>query len=346
VFSHAHLKGLDKAGLGYLAAAEQGYRFLLEHFHDADHGGFRWMTDRAGRKLNDAKILYGQAFVVYALVELARAGGDSDVLSTALDLHRVVNERTRDSENGGWFEHTTPDWSLLPVDDARAVLDVAGLKSANANVHWLEALIELFDATGSEQVRRSLLEARLVNHRYFFPPDPARSCQYRQPDWSPVAGAASNAVSYGHNVEFAWMLIRAEKVLGLPPSWEVFYAHLDHALRNGYDHRRGGAYHAGFGNRPATRTEKVWWVQAELAVALTDALLNRWDHRYSRALVQTLGFVERHQTVHADGVWVQAVTAKGRRQEARKAGPWKVGYHEVRALVRLVEAFAHCPTWR
>ena len=304
------------------------------------------MTDRAGRSVNDAKFLYGHAFVVYALVELARAGEDSDALSTALDLHRVVNEHTRDSEHGGWFEHTTPDWCPLPIDDARAVLDVAGLKSANANIHWLEALIELFDSTGSEEVRRSLLEARLVNHRYFFPPDPARACQYRQPDWSPVAGTASNAVSYGHNLEFAWMLVRAEKVLGLPPSWEVFYEYIDHALRNGYDHRRGGAYHAGFGDQPATRTEKVWWVQAELAVALTDALLHRWDHRYSRALVEALGFVERHQTDHADGIWVQAVTAKGRRQEARKAGPWKVGYHEVRALVRLVEAFAQHPTQR
>src|SRR5262249_56506863 len=124
-----------------------------------------------------------------------------------------------------------------------------------------------------EDVRRSLLEALRVSHQYFFPPDPAQCCQYRQRDWSPVAGASSNAVSYGHNVEFAWMLIRAETVLGLPPSWELFYAHLDHALRNGYDDRRGGAYHPGLGNQPATRTEKGGGGHGEPTPAPPDAPL-------------------------------------------------------------------------
>ncbi|MGH9049300.1 MAG: AGE family epimerase/isomerase [Acidimicrobiia bacterium] len=340
LFSHAHRKGLGQRGLGYLAAAATGYRFLLDHFFDPDHGGFVWMTDRTGRPVNDAKIFYGQAFVVYAFVEYARAGGDRGALQHALDLHRVVDERLHDPEHGGWFEHAQAQWQPLHPDDPRAAVEAVGLKSANAHLHWLEALTELYDATGDEHVRRSLAEARLVNQRHFYPALPGRSCQHRLPDWSVVPGSPAATLSYGHQVQFAWMLIRADRVLGLDPSWEVFYAHLDHALRYGYDHRRGGAYRFGFDDQPATGTDKLWWVQAEMMVALTDALIHQWDHRYADALVQTLRFVERHQTDRADGVWLELVTASGRRRVPRKAGPWKVGYHEVRALVRLVEAFA------
>jgi mannobiose 2-epimerase len=339
LFSHAHRKGLARPGRDYLAAATTGYQFLLQHFHDPDHGGYVWMTDPAGRRDNDAKILYGQAFVIYAFVEYARAAADRGALRQALDLHRVVDKHLHDDAHGGWFEHAEPDWRLMRATDSRAAVEVVGLKSANAHLHWLEALTELYDATGDEYAGRSLTEACLVNHRHFYPADPGRSCQHRGPDWSAVPGEASSSLSYGHNVQFAWMLIRAEAVLGLDRSWDVFHAHVDHALRYGYDHARGGVYHVGSGDMPATGTKKLWWVQAEAMVALTDALLHCWEQRYSSALVQTIRFVERHQTDRADGIWLESVTAAGRRQRPRKAGRWKVGYHEVRALVRIVEAF-------
>ena len=89
--------------------------------------------------------------------------------------------------------------------------------------------------------------------------------------------ASSAGLSYGHNVEFAWLMIRAEKVLGQKPSWDHFYALLNHALKNGYDDRRGGLYYRGFDDQPATDTEKIWWVQAEMLSALTDALKHQDD---------------------------------------------------------------------
>lgn len=82
-------------------------------------------------------------------------------------------------------------------------------------------------------------------------------------------------MSYGHNVEYAWLLIRAQKVLGKPLSWDEFYAHLNHALKHGYDHERGGLFNRGADDQPATDTDKVWWVQAEMLAALTEALKNK-----------------------------------------------------------------------
>ena len=67
-------------------------------------------------------------------------------------------------------------------------------------------------------------------------------------------------------------------------------------------------------------TDKVWWVQAEMVAALTDALLQRDEPRYATALAQLLAFVERHQIDRADGVWLHAVTERGGRRLPRKSG--------------------------
>ncbi len=76
----------------YRAAAAQGYRFLLEHFRDPEHGGYYWLTDRSGRPLDRRKFLYGQTFVIYALVEYYRASGVRAALDHAVELYRTVHE--------------------------------------------------------------------------------------------------------------------------------------------------------------------------------------------------------------------------------------------------------------
>jgi mannobiose 2-epimerase len=338
-FSHAHRKGFVHEAFDYRAAAERGYRFLLEHFLDAGTGGYRWMTDRSGRPVNDARILYGQAFVIYAFVEFARACGDPHALDRALDLHRVVDAHLHDGEHGGWFEHAGPDWALLGPGDPRAVVEIVGLKSANAQLHWLEALTELYVATGCDGVRASLAEALHVNRTYLYPAAPGRAYPHRRPDWSAPTPEQPATVSYGHNVEFAWLMIRAQRALGVSPSWDHFSAHLDHALRLGVDRRRGGVYRSGVDDRPATDTDKVWWVQAEMVTALTEALRHHWSAPHAAALLALLDFVERHQTDRVAGIWLEAVSAAGRRRVPRRIGPWKDGYHDLRALVRLIEAF-------
>jgi mannose/cellobiose epimerase-like protein (N-acyl-D-glucosamine 2-epimerase family) len=123
---------------------------------------------------------------------------------------------------------------------------------------------------------------------------------------------------------------------------------VDHVVADGFDHRRGGVYRApatdAAAHPTAHPTDKVWWAQAETVAALTDAIVERDDPRHVIALAQLLDFVERHQTDPADGVWIHTVTERGRRRVPRKSDAWKVGYHEVRAIVKLVDAFATSPT--
>ncbi len=316
-FSHAHRKGLSDDRRNYLKAAEQGRRFLLEHFLDRENGGYFWTTDLSGKVLNDRKILYGEAFVIYAFVEYSRASGDREALRQALDLYQALQQHAHDAQHTGWFEHFTRDWKPIMSPDARIEVEVGGLKSANAHLHWMEALTELFEATHDQAVKQSLEEALKINATWFYPRDAGKSCFHRQPDWTPVTDPNSAGLSYGHNVEFAWLMIRY-----------------------GYDHERGGLYSRGLDDQPATQTDKVWWVQAEMLAALTVDMGHRPTAASAEALEKLLRFVSKYQADPADGIWLDTVDAQGRPKATGKAHNWKANYHDVRAMVKFIETFS------
>ena len=146
-------------------------------------------------------------------------------------------------------------------------------------------------------------------------------------------------LSYGHHVEFAWLMLRAEEVLGRPPSLAHFDAIVQHALDYGFDHQRGGLHRLGFGKQAAHDTDKVWWPQAELLAALTVGLRQRRHGEQAAALEKLLRFIRTYQADPADGIWLDTVTAEGKPKCRAKAHPWKAGYHEVRALVKFARAF-------
>ena len=338
-FSHAHLKGLSTPNRNYLKAAEQGYRFLVAHFLDSDNGGYYWITDLAGKPLNQRKIVYGESFVIYAFVEYYRASRDAEALKRATDLYHLLQRHAHDQKHGGWIEHFERDWTPMLNPGPEAIVEVGGMKSANTHLHLMEALTELYDATHDPEVRKSLEEAVKINRTYFYPLEAGQSCFHRQLDWKPATEPSSAGLSYGHNVEFAWLLIRAQKALGQPPSWDHFDAHIQHALNYGYDHQRGGLYSRGLDDRPATDTDKIWWVQAELLAALTDGLQHQQNRAYSQALDKLVEFIFKYQANPADAIWLDTVAADGTPKNTAKANAWKANYHDVRAMVKFVEAF-------
>jgi mannobiose 2-epimerase len=338
-FSHAHLYQYSDARRDYLQAAQVGYRFLRDRMLDVQHGGYYWRVDAAGKPLQDRKIMYGQSFVIYALVEYYRATQHPEAIRLAMDLFFLIQRKAHDLEHGGWIEHFTRDWRPVLQHDDQVFVEVGGYKSANTHLHLMEAFTELYAVTGDATVRRALQEALEINRRYFYPLEPGQSCFHRQLDWRPVTDPKSAGLSYGHNVEFAWLMVQAQKALGQRPDWRHFYAHVDHALQYGYDWERGGLYHRGVGNEPASDTTKVWWAEAELIAALSEALAHQTNPRYAQALEKQFRFLQQYQTSPEDGIWLDTVYADGKVKSGGKAHHWKANYHDVRAIVKFIQAF-------
>ena len=81
-------------------------------------------------------------------------------------------------------------------------------------------------------------------------------------------------------------------------------------------------------------------VQAEMIAALTDGLGNQPSNAaYRTALTQTFQFVNTHMTDPRTGIWVDSVTSEGAPKAPGLAHNWKANYHDVRALVKFVDAF-------
>jgi mannose/cellobiose epimerase-like protein (N-acyl-D-glucosamine 2-epimerase family) len=338
-FSLAHRKGYGDTARDYRKAAAHGVTFLRQHLQDPEHGGYYFSVKPDGQPLNPRKLLYGQAFVIYGLVEYFRATRDRAVLKEALALFRLLQRRAHDDRHRGWNEHFERDWTPVPTGDPNAIVELAGYKSANTHLHLMEAFTELYAETRDGEVRGALVEALELNREYFYPAEPAKSAFHFHPDWQPSTDARSAGLSYGHNVEFAWLMVRAVEVLGTRPVWPHFHAHLEHALRCGTDHELGGVYNRGAGDGPATDTDKVWWVQAEMLAALLDGLRNRPGHPpYVKALRQLIDFTVKYQTDPRTGIWYDTVTQAGVPKSTGLAHAWKGNYHDVRALVRMVDA--------
>ena len=339
-FSLVHRKGFSTAQRDYLKAAANGAKFLREHMRDRELGGYYWSVTLDGKPRDDHKRLYGQAVVICALVEYSRASGDRVALEDALQLYREIQRHAHDASNLGWREHFERDWKPLSEGDPEAVIELAGAKSANAHLHLMEAFTELYDATQDPTVKVSLEEVLTLNRRHFYPEDPARVALHFSPGWRQLSGPKSDGLSYGRNVEFAWLMVHAEEVLGQRPSWTQFHAYLMHALRNGTDPKLGGVYHRGMENLPASDTTKVWWEQGEMFAALSEGLRNQPSNAaYTVALGRLITFVNKYQTEPKTGIWLDTVKADGTPIATGLAHNWKAGDHDVRGLLKFVETF-------
>jgi len=342
VFSHAHLLGYSTPQHDYLKAAAHGYSYLIEAMLDREYGGFYWKADVNRGVIESHKILYGQSMAIYALVEYHRASSLSDSLEYACSIYETVQHRFHDKSHGGWIEHCERDFTPLSCTGERlpGMPDIIGFKSGDAHLHWMEALTELYSEVKDASVRDSLVEAIELLCTRFYPPNVSESCEYRLPDWNPVANDEFSNLSHGHMIEFAWLLLHAQQALAIPRDWDHFETLLRHSLRYGFDHERGGFYFRGKPHEPACETTKFWWVQAEGLSALTDAVGHFDSDEYKGPLTQLVDWILNYQIRSDDAVWIVSTDAGGEPQNIKKAGEWKAAYHEVRAITKFVHTFA------
>jgi mannobiose 2-epimerase len=204
----------------------------------------------------------------------------------------------------------------------------------------MEALTELYSDVKDGSMRDSLVEAVELLRTRFYPEGVSESCEYRLPDWKAVANDELSSVSHGHMIEFAWLMLHAQQVSGLPRDWDHFESLLRHSLQYGFDRERGGFYFRGQPNEPASDTTKFWWVQAEGLSALTDAVAQFDSDEYKEPLTQLVDWILNYQIRSSDGVWIVSTDTEARPLNIKKAGEWKAAYHEVRAITKFVQAFA------
>ncbi|MCA0293892.1 MAG: AGE family epimerase/isomerase [Actinobacteria bacterium] len=324
----------------HLVTAAAAYDYLVAHFLDPVHGGVFWSVDADGAVVDDRKQVYAQAFAVYALAEYARASGADAPLRLAGELVALIEAHGADPVHGGYLEACARDWGAIG-DMRLSPKDLNAPKSMNTLLHVMEAYTTYAEVTRDAAARARL--AALVTVILDEVVDDARNCfrLFFALDWTPL----SATVSFGHDIEGAWLLVAAATAVGDPAlrarAERAAVAMADAVCRTGRD--AAGAvlyeYEPADDNRPArTDTDSHWWAQAEGAVGFLDAYRLSGDPRFLDASAACWRFIEDHHVDRVHGDWVKVLDADRRpRPEFPKVGAWECPYHHVRACLELIQ---------
>ncbi len=344
-----------RAGYGGGRCAElsdMGAGFVLEHYWDREYEGWLWIADRYGRITNASKVGYGQCFGVYAFSEYALATGDSRGREAAERTYAAIAKHMADTRYGGYLEIMRPDWQ--PERPGRYGGD---RKSFDVHMHMMEALTTLYELTGSATHRRRLLEViDLLIYRMLEPEGRGGYMQFGldfQPlpailfevewgsDEEPVGGVAHplDLTSYGHNIEFVWLLLHAADILGIPRTnyAEIVRRISDQCVQYGIDWEFGGVYVDGPFEGMASNQHKQFWQHAEVLVGMLDAYALLGDERYWQAFRNVYDFVmTRFINLPAGGEWYALLDRQGTPVWDYLGHAWKISYHTVRSMVQVI----------
>jgi cellobiose epimerase len=328
----------------YLAMADHAYDDLVLRFHDAQYGGFWWSIAADGSVRRDRKQVYGQAFAVYALAEYHAATGRPEPLDRAIATYRLIEKHAR-ARHGGYLEAFGRAWE--PIADMRlSGVDLNEPKSQNTHLHIMEAYTRLLVTWPDPGLRQGLLELVGIMLDRIVDPATGHLGLFFAEDWS----ARCDLISYGHDIEAAWLLTWAADVLGdagLAARIRPLAVRIaEVTLAEGVD-SDGGVYNQG-GPAGLTDTSKEWWPQAEAVVGFLNACGLSGQERFLSAACHTWDFIESRLIDRRHGEWFRGVTREGRVLDKElKVSFWKCPYHNGRTAleaVRRLRQLSNIPT--
>jgi cellobiose epimerase len=306
------------------ALAQQTYAFFRASFVDTTDGGFVFKVSRDGSRVVDPKKqLFAESYAIYALATYGRVLGDASARELALSRFASIDASRHDTLNGGYDQALDPGF-----------LSAGAEKDSNTHLHLLEAFSALYEATADPVVGARLSElvdlfaTRLRQPTNFVPAEFSAS-------WAPFGNLRT---SYGHDLETAWLMLDAARVLGRqgdPGVRSAALAIAAHSAGAGFDTLRGGYFEAGPVEGAANDFDKIWWVQFEALEGLWWAYELSADGTYLDRLERTLEWVEQTED-QPIGEWFAASNPDGSAAGADyKSDEWKASYHSMRALLFL-----------
>jgi predicted GH43/DUF377 family glycosyl hydrolase/mannose/cellobiose epimerase-like protein (N-acyl-D-glucosamine 2-epimerase family) len=329
----------------YLEAARAAYDYLRGGQRDEVRGGFWWIVDQEpgdaahpGKATPevDVKMVYGQAFAIYALAEYYLASGERGALDLAMETYRLLESIARDKAKGGYFEACDRGWTK-PIRFALSEVDIPCDKSMNTNLHVLEALSNLYRASRDEGVKASLVSLLEVYAYRVFGQKPNTSLYFDR-EWK----ALTDHVSWGHDIESCWLMTEAaELAYGGAEKAPLFVREAIRSARAAIlpvlAENGGSLPHEKSEAKKHFDGQRDWWVQAEAVVGCVDAWQETGDGSYLAAAVRLWDYIETKVIDHENGEWFWGVSAAGLPDlERPKGGLWKTCYHNGRACLEVI----------
>ncbi len=323
----------------YLRTAARAYGYIRDHFIDQTYGGVYWTVDCLGRPLDEKKQIYALAFTIYGLSEYHLATGDDTAMALAINLYEVIMSKGFDPVHGGYLEAFTRDWQEMP-DVRLSNKDANESKSMNTHLHVLEAFASLYRVWPNADLRKNITELVGYFLDHIIDPVSYHLHLFFDDQWN----RRSDTISYGHDIEAAWLIQEAAGIIGdeeLLTKVKAVSVKIADAAAAGLD-TDGGLWYEFEPASGQRVTEKHWWPQAEAMVGFFNAFQLTGDESYLQKSLRSWSFVKNHLRDLADGEWYWGVDENYRVMPGQdKVGLWKCPYHNSRACIEVIRRISN-----
>ncbi len=346
--------------LRFLGYATHGFNYLKDRMWDMENGGFHNLLTREGEVIKDfrspviIKTAYGNAFAIYGLAAYYKVSGNEEALDLAKEAFYWLEEHSYDSINGGYYQNMTENGDRLEGNNRYSFP-----KDQNSSIHLLEAFSELY-LVWQDEVLRQRLQELLVLIRDTMVSEGGSLRLYFSEDWKPFSlydsvsvkdynpgSFYADHISFGHDIETAYLLLEASEVLGLEndTTTEIVAKKMtDYTLRNGWD-PKGGVYDGGYNFKDADsitiiNRSKQWWGQAEAMNTLLIMADKYPDDplQYKEKFKVMWDYIKQNLIDQEHGGWYPgAIDIDPEYKTAPKAQIWKCNYHTSRSLMNCLK---------
>lgn len=318
----------------YLAIADRAFQYILDCFIDEEFGGVYWLVDAQGNPIDTKKQVYAIAFTIYSFSEYFIASNNKLAKEKAIELYTDLVVHSYDSEGGGYFEAFNREWEGL--DDLRlSEKDANEKKTMNTHLHILEAFTALYRIWPDTGLNLHVIKLihnfmeRIINK------ETGNLILFFDENWT----ARSTIISYGHDIEAAWLLVEAAEAVhdeGLIELIKCTSVKMAQVSRNGLD-ADGSLWYEDEPFQKHINKEKHWWVQAEAMVGFFNAWQISKDRIFLDISLKNWAFVKDKIINHKNGEWFWGITESGAiMPNEDKVGIWKCPYHNSRACIELI----------
>lgn len=319
----------------HLYLARTAFNYLKANFIDKEFGGIYWTLNAKGQPLDTKKQIYALAFAIYGCSVYFEISNNVAAKNLAIKLYQQIEMHSFDKDNFGYLEAFTVDWKTM--DDLRlSGKDANEKKTMNTHLHILEAYTSLYQIWPDEKLKEQIVQL-LKNFRdQIVDEQTGHLILFFDENWN----RRSSTISYGHDIEAAWLLLEAAEVIKeklLIKEIKNLSIKIAEAASEGLDSDGGLWYEMEKENNHLVK-EKHWWVQAEAMIGF----LNQWqltgDEVYLEHSIQSWQYTKTFIKDKVHGEWLWGRNALGEMMEGQdKVGIWKCPYHNSRACIEIMK---------
>jgi mannobiose 2-epimerase len=316
----------------YLFLARRAYQYIVRHFLDEQHGGVFWSVNFKGEVLDDSKLIDGVASCLYGVSEYYKATLNQKALNLAIRLYQLIEINAYDFVRKGYFDAFQKDWKPItePGQNSGEALQI---KSMNTHLQIAEAYANLYRIWPDVKLRHQMERLLEVFAHHILDDRTQHLNLHFDAKWQ----VRSDTVSYGHDIEAAWVLQGMAELIQ-HPGWTVTMRSLAvkiaDAVTEGMD-QQGGLYREPENERPAL--EKHGWQQAEAMLGFFNAYQVSGHEKYLLQSIRSWQFAKQHIKDNQRGEWFWDSSQDNTLVTGQdKVGYWKCPYHNGRACMELI----------